>query len=247
MNRERHTIPHPAVIYIVLLLVAMTVSWIGSILQMRITERSSDIVLQNILNAQGIRWLVRSFPTAISDAPVGNALLLLSATGLLKASRICGSVRRALQRVSLSYKERVGLITALSVLAVFVCLILADLSLGHRVLSGITGTLSDSPIADGAMLVLFLVIALPSVIFGFASGVFRNSGSVMSGLTMFSTLTMSFLITLLIGSQLLAILTYSRLGMLIGLEGRTLSVTEFIVWWLPLPWLLAIEWSRPGK
>lgn len=234
MNRGVRHIPHPAVVYLLLLLAVMLASWIGSIYVMRGVERNSDVVLRSLLDAHGIRWLISNSASAISDAPVGNAILLFSAAGLVYGSGLWRALCRLYGKGVLSYKERVGLVIALIVTVVYTMLIIVGLFFGNHVLLGLTGTLLPSPLADGIMLILFLLTALPSVVYGFATGTFRNSGSVLSAILWLASSLASFLIAMFVGAQLLAAFEYSGLDAVIGLGPDGWRILEMLVWWLPL-------------
>lgn len=232
----RH-IPHPAAVYLLLLLTVMMVSWIGSVYAMRGIERNSDIVLRSLLDAQGIRWLLGNSVAAMSAAPAGNAILLLSAIGLVCKSGLWRALCRLSGKDALSYKERVGLVMALLVVLVFAALVIVGLFFGDRVLLGLTGSVMPSPLADGIMLMLFLLVFLPSLVYGFATGIFRNTDSVLDGMMWLASYLTSFLITMLVGSQLLAAFDYSGLDTIMRIGTKGWRILEFIVWWLPLPWI----------
>ena len=238
MSSRGWRIPHPAAVYLLLLLAVMLISWMGSVYAMRGIERNSDIVLRSLLDSQGIRWLISNSVTAISAAPVGNAILLLSAIGLVCKSGLWRAICRLSGKDALSYKERVGLAVALIVMALFAGLVVIGLCFGDRVLLGLTGTLLPSPLADGIMLMLFLLAGLPSVVYGFATGIFRNADSVIGALLWLAPYMASFLITMLVASQLLAAIDYSGLESVLGISVRGWRVLELLVWWLPLPWII---------
>lgn len=238
MNRRGWHIPHPATVYLLLLLAVMLISWIGSVYAMRGIERNSDIVLRSLLDAQGMRWLVSNSAVAISVAPVGNAILLLSAIGLVYKSGLWRVLCRLSAKEALSYKERVGLAMAMIVMVLFAGLVVTGLFFGDRVLLGITGTLLPSPLSDGIMLMLFLLTGLPSVVYGSATGIFRNTDSVIGALLWLAYYMSSLLITMLVASQLLAAFDYSGLDRIIGLGAYGRRVLEPLVWWLPLPWII---------
>lgn len=238
MNKDNVEIPHPLVVYLWLLLVVIVVSWICSVYEMRHIMINSDIVLRSVLDGQGLRWLIRNAVSSISAAPVGNSLLILSGAGIVYGSGVWNSIARIYHKQNLSYKERVGLLMAVAVLLMYIALITAGLFFGHRVLLGQTGTIADSPLADGAVLLLFFLVSLPSMVYGFAIGTLRNSDNVVDALSALFHLFASFYITVMAGSLLLAVFDYTGLDMLLGVGDAGMSVIKFVVWWLPLPWIL---------
>ncbi len=238
MNNQKTGVPHPLVVYLWMLLVAVVVSWICCVYEMRRIQLNSDIILRSVLDGQGLRWLVRNAVSSISSAPVGNSLLILSGAGIVYGSGIWNSIARMFKSPNLSYKERVGLVMAAVVLLMYLAMIIAGLFFGHRVLLGQTGTIADSPFADGAILMLFFLVALPSMVYGFAVGTLRNSDNVVDALTAMFKLCASFYITMMTGSLLLAVFDYTGLDMLLGVGNGGMRVLRFLIWWLPLPWIL---------
>ena len=76
MNKRSAGWLHPAVIYFMLLLLIIIISWIGSIMEMRRVGGNGELVLRSVLGESGIRWAVRSASACIGQAPVGNAHML---------------------------------------------------------------------------------------------------------------------------------------------------------------------------
>ncbi|HZK03107.1 MAG TPA: AbgT family transporter, partial [Bacteroidaceae bacterium] len=82
MNKIERPYPHLAVIYLSLLIMVVLVSWIGSVYESRNANLGGETILCSLLNAQGLRWLIKTPATALTYAPIGNALLILAGTGI---------------------------------------------------------------------------------------------------------------------------------------------------------------------
>ena len=158
MNKRSIGWLHPAVIYLILLVLVIVVSWIGSIMEIGRAGGNGDLALRSVLGVPGLRWVVRTAASCLGNAPVGNALMLFMAVGAGRGSGLF----RALSRLrSLSPKEATAFYISVVVLGLFVCLIVLGVYAGSHLLLGITGTLKGSPLYDGLMFLLMLAVCLP--------------------------------------------------------------------------------------
>lgn len=244
MNKRRFFIPHPVAVYFILLLLVILASWMGTVYQLRGVGQGNPLTLRSLLEAQGVRWMIRHFPTSISQAPVGNALLLLSGLGVLGCSGLSNAVVRAIRRSGISYKERLGLRLACIVTAICLVLLLMGLFTGQRVLLGVTGSLLSGPIPDGAVFLLFTAVTLASVVFGYTADRFRDADDLIDALTCLIPRYAAFFLTLMIASQILAALDYSGLTGLADMNPTSLRWFKFVLWWLPLPIIHLRDKSR---
>lgn len=244
MIKLRHgNLLHPAVVYLMLLAVVILLSWIGGIYGMRGATRGGGPVLRSLLDVQGIRWMIRHSASAIAAAPVGNAMLLLSAAGVVCRSGIMVLLPGIRHGNTLSYKQR----SALSVSSVLFLLILAAVVWGiagrGHVLLSLTGEVGGGPLPDGIAFLLFVLIAIPSVVYGYVAGQLRDLNDVIRAMTCLYGRYSSFFLTLLVASQLVAACGYSGLSNLIGHGGTAWNIIRFVLWWLPLP-LIALGERR---
>lgn len=237
MNNGRPHIPHPAVIYLILLVTVILVSWIAELYTLRSVSRNSDILFRSLLDVDGLRWFIRNSTSVISSAPVGNALLILSAVGVVRDSGIVAVAIRLWRGRAVAYKEKSGYIASMAVLFMLLLLIAQGIFGGRHVLLGLSGTLSSSPLLSGAVLLCFLLVGLPSVVYGLTSGRFRCVDDVIDALVSLYIPYASFFLTLLVGTQLLAVLDYSGLTRLLNIGASEMRILSFVVWWAPLPYL----------
>jgi len=243
MNKRLTGWLHPAVIYLILLLLVIIVSWIGSIMESSSVAGNGDLTLRSVLGVSGLRWAIRTAATCLGNAPVGNALMLFIAIGAGKGSGLF----RALSRLrSLSPKESTAFYISLVVLAIYVLLIVLGVFAGSHLLLGITGTLKGSPLYDGIMFLIMLAVCLPSLVYGLSTETFRTAGDCVDAFCTILSPFAHFLVTMLAAAQLLQTLEYTNIDLLLGISDNAMRIISFLVYWLPLP-IILLWWQKSGK
>lgn len=235
MNRRTTGWLHPAVIYLILLLVVIIVSWIGSIMEISRVGGNGELALRSVLGVSGLRWAVRTAASCLGNAPVGNALMLFIAVGAGKGSGLF----RALTRIrSLSPKESTAFYISVVVLAIFICLMVLGVYAGSHLLLGITGGLKGSPLYDGFMFLVMLAVCLPSLVYGLSTETFRTAQDCVDAFCTILTPFAHFIVTMLIAAQLIQTLEYTSIDALLGITDSSMRVISFLIYWLPLPIIL---------
>lgn len=243
MNKRLTGWLHPAVIYLILLLLVIIVSWIGSIMESSSVAGNGDLTLRSVLGVSGLRWAIRTAATCLGNAPVGNALMLFIAIGAGKGSGLF----RALSRLhNLSPKEATAFYISLVVLAIYVLLIVLGVFAGSHLLLGITGTLKGSPLYDGIMFLIMLAVCLPSLVYGLSTETFRTAGDCVDAFCTILPPFAHFLVTMLVAAQLLQTLVYTNIDVLLGISDNAMRIISFLVYWLPLP-IILLWWQKSGK
>ena len=243
MNKRSIGWLHPAVIYLILLVLVIVVSWIGSIMEIGRAGGNGDLALRSVLGVPGLRWVVRTAASCLGNAPVGNALMLFMAVGAGRGSGLF----RALSRLrSLSPKEATAFYISVVVLGLFVCLIVLGVYAGSHLLLGITGTLKGSPLYDGLMFLLMLAVCLPSLVYGLSTETFRTAGDCVNAFCTILPPFAHFLVTMLVGAQLLQTLEYTNIDVLLGITDNVMRIISFLVYWLPLP-IILVWYQKSGK
>ena len=235
MNKRSSGWLHPALIYLMLLILVILVSWIGSIVEIRRIGGNGNLAIRSVLGEGGIRWAVRNAASCLGNAPVGNALMLFIAVGAGKGSGLF----RALSRLrNLSPKEATAFYISMIVLAVYVLLILLGVFTGSHLLLGITGKLAGSPLYDGFMFLIMLGVCLPSLVFGLSTETFRTAYDCVDAFCTILVPFAHFLITMLIAAQLIQTLDYTNISALLGIGPSGMRIISFLLYWLPLPVIL---------
>lgn len=247
MNRRERPYPHPAVLYLALLVLVILVSWIGGVYESRNAGPEGETVLRGLLNAQGLRWLVRMPATALADAPVGNALLILAGTGIgIRGGwlRIWSLIISGSGLKTLSRKERSAFFAAFLTLAIILGLVAYGVFGPGNVLLNASGGLFKSPIAQGSLFMLFLALALPSAVYGLASDRIRDSQELIKSFSYLISLCSSYFFTLFIASLLVAAFRYSNLDRVLKLDEGGVFWLRMALYWLPLPEILYFDKNK---
>lgn len=243
MNKRSLGWLHPAVIYLILLILVIVVSWIGSIMEIGRVGSNDELALRSVLGVPGLRWAVRTAASCLGKAPVGNALMLFMAVGAGRGSGLF----RALSRFrSLSPKESTAFYISMVVLALFVCLIVLGVFAGSHLLLGITGTLKGSPLYDGFMFLVMLGIGLPSLVYGLSTETFRTAQDCVDAFCTILSPFAHFLVTMLVAAQLLQTLEYTNIDVLLGISDNIMRIISFLVYWVPLP-IILLWCQKSGK
>ena len=243
MNKRSLGWLHPAVIYLVLLILVIIVSWIGSIMEISRVGSNGDMALRSVLGVPGLRWAIRTAATCLGSAPVGNALMLFIAIGAGKGSGLF----RALSRLrSLSPKESTAFYISVVVLAIYLLLIVLGVYAGSHLLLGITGTLKGSPLYDGLMFLVMLAVCLPSLVYGLSTETFRTVSDCVDAFCTILPPFAHFLVTMLLAAQLLQTLEYTNIDLLLGITDNAMRIISFLLYWLPLP-IIVLWWQKSGK
>lgn len=243
MNKRSLGWRHPAVIYLILLILVIVVSWIGSIMEIGRGAGNEELALRSVLGVPGLRWAVRTAASSLGNAPVGNALMLFMAIGAGRGSGLF----RALSRLrNLSPKESTAFYISLVVLAIFIFLIILGVYAGSHLLLGITGTLKGSPLYDGFMFLVMLGIGLPSLVYGLSTETFRTAQDCVNAFCTILPPFAHFLVTMLVAAQLLQTLEYTNIDVLLGISDNAMRIISFLVYWVPLP--IILMWcQKSGK
>ena len=232
MNKRLTGWLHPAVIYLILLILVIIVSWIGSIMEISRVGGNGDLALRSVLGVPGLRWAVRTAASCLGNAPVGNALMLFIAVGAGRGSGLF----RALSRLrSLSPKESTAFYISLVVLAIYILLIILGVYAGSHLLLGITGSLKGSPLYDGFMFLVMLAVCLPSLVYGLSTETFRTAKDCVDAFCTILPPFAHFLVTMLVAAQLLQTLEYTNIEALLGITPNAMRIISFLIYWLPVP------------
>ncbi len=250
MNKIERPYPHPAVIYLSLLIMVILASWIGSIYESRNANLNGETLLYSLLNAQGLRWLIKTPATALAYTPIGNALLIFAGTGIgvrsgwFRAWRTFFSTCRF---NAFSRKEKSAFIIALFTLIVFFILLSYGVLGPNNVLLNPSGGVFKSPITQGFIFLLFLATALPSTVYGLASDRFKKNQELVKGFTFLISQYASYFLTLFTASLLITAIEYSNIDHLIGLGDKGLFWLKIALYWLPLPEILYFEKNKTKR
>ena len=222
-------------LYLLLLALLVLFSWVGNIYALPLPDGS---VCPNLLSEESVRWFVRHSIDNVSEAPFVEALLALIIIGSLRSS---GLLAALIHRVpSDARRYRYALRTALAVLAIGVCIVLVGITPGGN-LRSVTGHVAGGPFASGWLFLLAQVVGVPSIVYGYMSGHWRNGREIFIGLSSEIASCASYFVTLVIASQLVAAVQYIRLFELLAVSPIVRHVIVALVYAIPLIVLLVIN------
>lgn len=230
MNKRQF--PHPAAIYLLLLLLVVIASWIGSVLEMRGQTSYSLLTIRSVFSESGLRWMVLNASVTLSHAPIGNAIMLLMTVGVLKSSGLWGAFHRL---GHLSPRERTSLVVAAVSLMLLVLLFVFGAVSGSRLTTGVASGIAGSPVGRGLVFLVMITAAVPSVAYGLAGGVFQTTHDCVEAFACMIRPMAHLFICMLVASQLLETLSFTRLDQVLGLGPSLMRVLAFVLYWLPLP------------
>ena len=215
-------------LYLLLIAVLVLFSWVGNIYTLTLPDGS---MLPNLLSEEGVRWLVRHSLDNIASAPFAEVLLVLIMVGALRGSRLLDVLTRRVRLIT--RRDRYAFRTALAVFLVGVCSVGIGLLPGGNLL-GVTGYVAGGPFSNGWLFLLALLVCLPSMIYGWMSGRCRGEREIFVGMASEVASYADCLVTLVVASQLVAIMRYVCLFDLLGMSHGMREGVVAIVYFVPL-------------
>lgn len=206
MNRER-SYSLPVVLYTLLLLVVWCCSWVAGIVSLFVGN-DADFAL---VSTDGVRWFLRTSVDSIASLPWGAVVLLLASSGLLG----CCGLPQLLMRIHGGYatvRARRALWAAFIALLVVVVPLLLGTFRPLNLAGCIDGSFVGSPMAAGALFLLFVAALFVSVAFGVVYGTFRSVEDVVDAACCRIRFHASSLLALVPAALLLASFRYMRIS-----------------------------------
>lgn len=218
--------------YLLLFIVLILFSWVGSVYGLMLPDGS---LMPSLLSEESVRWFVRHSIDNISAAPLAEVLLVLLTVGALRSS---GLWHALWHRSQLVQRQRHALLVSLAVMVVCASVVLLGLIPGGNLLS-VTGHFFGGPFASGWLFLLSLIVVVPCVVFGKMCGQWRTTNELYVGLASTIASYSSYFVTLVVASQLVAAMHYVHLFHLIGLSSVMQKLCVGLIYILPLITLFA--------
>ena len=209
--------PHPAACFFLLTVLAAFTSWVGTVYEWA--------GVRSLLGDEGFRWTLRAVGGLYLHSPLlPAALVLFLGCGLWRHSGLGGACLAAFgKKRLLARKERRALASAGAVAGVYVCLVLLAAWGPWGAASSAVGTFRGSPLAEGLWCVLSLGIALPSVVYGFASDTYFTDRDVVDGMAWLFVRKADFFVTLFFVLLFFASIDYTGLAAYAGISSEALE------------------------
>ncbi len=120
---------------------------------------------------------------------------------------------------SLKHDEKRGMLYATITLLIIVIIILAGTIPLNGLLRGPEGKLLNSPLIKGIVAVLFITAGLMGLVYGIATGKYRNDTDVMNGMGESMKALGIYLVLVFFAAQFVAYFKWSNLGLIIAIKG----------------------------
>jgi len=128
----------------------------------------------------------------------------------------------------LSKKEKKGLLGALVVFLLITAISLAGIIPADGFFRGADGNILSSPLIEGVVAMLFITAGAMGLVYGFATGAFKNDADVMNGMAESMKTLATYLVLVFFAAQFVAYFKWSNLGMILAVKGANLLMSADI-------------------
>lgn len=136
--------------------------------------------VKNLISPDGIRWMASNFIINIKQSPIGVVLLTLLAIGAVQKSGMWSMLSH-----KWSLKQKRAMSITLLVASLILLLVLGLTFIGDGVLLSPFGSISNSPLSDGLIWIIYVAVILLANIFGYTSGRFMTLADMLAADTSF--------------------------------------------------------------
>lgn len=205
---------------LILLIALLTVfSWIGSVYGMDV---------QNLMSADGVRWLVSNVLPNLNRAPIAPILLTLMTLSTLVESELLSAIFTKSKPFTL--KQRRALQYAVVVFLAGIALILALTLLPSSILLSAFGHFEHSALQKGLFPLLLALILLTSITYGYTAGRFFSWADLVHASAYIPSRVASYWLTLFVVSQFVACLDH----VFMPVSQTPLTILSYLLYFLPL-------------
>ena len=223
-------------LYLLSIVILVLFSWVGSVCGLTLPNGA---LIPNLLSPESLRWFVRHGIDHIAASPLVELLLVLIVIGALRSSGLLSAI---VSHSSMSRRQRHALIISIGLFGGELLLLVLGILPGGNLLS-ITGHVYGSPLAQGWLFILLLIISIPCIAYGRMSGAWTSSDSVISKLTSEISRCSSYVIICIVASQLIACVDYICLFDFLEWGDFMSILFEVIVYGMPFIVLFITNYS----
>lgn len=230
--RNRYDFPHTATVFFLLTVAVALFSWIGSIYGL-------DKV-QSLLSSEGIRWELRhAIGNFVQTPALGIVMMLFIGFGIACHSGIGGTIARTVRRGKpISRKEKRALVLAGFTWMVYTLVIVCTTFAPWTILRSVTGSLTNSPFQKGIYYLISFGTGLSGVVFGYASGRFRDDKDIVRGMSCLFVRFADYFVVLFFIVQFFSSLMYTNLVEWVGIDSQIVYYVFQVCCYLPFLWML---------
>lgn len=237
MNDKRATY-YPVLFYVAVLIVLWLVSWLMSVLQLL---SGTGATIASLVSGEGVRWALLNVRASLETVPWGQAILMLFVIGLLAGSGVLQFFAKLCTPKRISNNELRSFILSLAVLLLYSIIVFMFTISPWQALLGVTGELSESPLAQGWPLVLLVGVIVMSLVYGFLYGNYRTLADVVVSAGNFVKKFMPALLAMLPAAGILPCIQYSGLDAVYGLSEAGCEILGVILYMLPFVYIFSLK------
>lgn len=230
--KSKHSFPHVATVFFLLIVVVALFSWIGSIYGLG--------KVQSLLSPEGIRWELRhAIGNFVQTPALGIVMILFIGCGIAIRSDIMVTFGKVVKRgKQISRKEKRALILAGCTLFVYTIIIICTTFAPWTMLRSVTGTFTNSPFQKGIYYLISFGVGLSGMVFGYTSGRFRDDKDIIRGMSCLFSRFADYFVVLFFIVQFFSSLMYTNLAKWAGIDSSIVLYTFHICCYLPFLWML---------
>lgn len=177
MNKNRCSY-YLILLYVVMLVGLWPLSWLASVFGFLFDGVNR---FGSLISPEGVRWALRSAMESLSSAPWAVSVLCVVSLAFLHVSGLAKACYKLFSGAVVSPIIRRALLMACVTLLLCLVVLFMGVSMPARMLLGVTSDVFLSPLAQGWLLLLCLVVSTVSVVYGTMCGVFRSCYDVVHG------------------------------------------------------------------
>lgn len=232
--KNKRNFPHAATVFFLLTVAVALFSWIGSIYGLG--------KVQSLLSAEGIRWELRNILANFVQSPaLGIVMMLFLGFGITLHSGIWGTIDRSIRKgKQVSRKEKRAMILTGCILSIYIISIISTTFAPWTLLRSVTGSLINSPFQQGIYYLISLGTGISGVVFGYASGRFRDDKDIIKGMSCLFSRFADYFVVLFFIVQFFSSLMYTNLAELLGIGSQIVRYAFNVCCYLPFLWM----WNR---
>ncbi|MDR0976244.1 MAG: AbgT family transporter [Prevotellaceae bacterium] len=215
MKNKHHYLSHLATLFLLLTLLVVFVSWICDVYGVSVADPHGGEPqrIMSLLSSEGLRWSLRNIVSNFTNfPPLGWGIVILFGVGIIIHSGCIDAIVRSARHIRLSHRERRSLALAVVVELVYILLVLLSTFSPWGIFLSIAGGLEHSPFLEGLLFLISFGIGLVGMVYGFASGRYRNDKDVAAGMAYLMRLQVGYLVVIFFAAQFFAALSYSHIN-----------------------------------
>lgn len=192
--------------------------------------------VQNLLSAEGIRWMLGHMVENYVTAPsLGIMMILFIGTGVLVRSGLYdASVRFFHKGKLLSHKERRAMFWAFSAWIIYGLTVLGSTLLPGNILQSVTGTWMNSPFSKGFIYLFSLGLGLSGIVYGYTSDNFRQIKDTFEAMSYHISHYASYWVSLFFVVQFFSSLEYTHIDNWLDIPENVVSIFFHFFSYIPL-------------